>query len=70
MFLRFTEEMILFLLALGIITQLIIPAIRGTRSFPLFTREHKLLDELSEVHQAQREKELEEALKKEKEKLK
>jgi hypothetical protein len=69
MFLKFFEDLLLILIALGVITQIIIPAIRGSRSFPLFTREHKLQHELSEVHQAQIERNLEAAIKKEKEKL-
>lgn len=67
--LRFTELSVLFLLALFVITQFLIPAFRGTRSLPLFTRERKLNEELTDVKQQQRERELAETIKQEKGKL-
>ena len=70
MFLRIMEFSILTVIALGVITQLLIPALMGTQSFPLFRREQKLIDELTAVQQEQREKTLIDNIKAEKEHLK
>ena len=69
MLLRLFEQGFLLLAALFVITQLLIPAIRGTRSFPLFTRERELQNELTDVQQAELEAQLEKTIKEKKEKL-
>lgn len=68
--LKFLEPIVMVLLALLVITQMLIPAIRGTRSFPLFRREKKLVEELTDIKQAQREKDLQTQINKEKDSLK
>ena len=67
--LRTIELSFVFLLVMFVVTQFLIPAIRGTRSLPLFTKERELTDELITVKQQQREKELAETVKEEKGKL-
>lgn len=67
--LQLFEFVLVFFGILFIVTQMIIPAIRGTASFPMFHKEQKLVNELVDVNQQQREQALEAALKAEKEKL-
>ena len=42
MFLKFLEFVLIALLLVGIFTQLILPAWRGQRLFPLFRRQNRL----------------------------
>lgn len=59
MFLRVVELVFLAAAIIGIVTQLLIPAIWGTQSFPIFRREKKLVDQITELKQKQREEQLE-----------
>lgn len=52
----------LFLLAYIIISQVLVPAIRGTKLFPMFRRESKLKEEILDANQALHENELEDEL--------
>jgi hypothetical protein len=52
----------------ALITQAILPVIRGTKLFPMFKKETRLQSELEDLNQAVREKELEQKIKSTKEK--
>jgi hypothetical protein len=56
--LKYFELSVLLLLALGVITQVLIPAIRNTPCFPMFREEAKLKAELAELNQEELEQEL------------
>lgn len=62
MFLRYAEYLFFAMALVFLITQVIVPAIRGQRLFPLFGRQRKLEGELAEQTQhnveAQLEKEI------------
>lgn len=60
---RTIEMSFVFLLVVFVVTQFLIPAIRGTRSLPLFTRERELNDELVSANQEKHEQELEATIK-------
>lgn len=51
MFYRVFELVLVFSLALLIVTQVLIPALRGTPNFPMFRREKTLKTELQELQQ-------------------
>ena len=56
---RLTAAVAIFLIVTFIITQIIIPALRGTKAFPMFRREAKLKDELLSRNQQEYEQSLE-----------
>lgn len=58
------------LLAVLVATQLIMPAIRGTKLFPMLRREGKLLKEVEDAKQEEREQKIERKLNKIKDKIK
>lgn len=60
------EGTAILLLALAVITQIVIPALHGRPFFPIFRRERALQHELEEARQAAHERELEQAIEKEK----
>jgi hypothetical protein len=62
MFLRFLEVGTILFIIWFLITQVIIPGIRGTKSFPLFQREAKLKKDLEEVNQKVVEKAIEKTI--------
>jgi hypothetical protein len=68
MFLRLMELVFAFIFFWALITQALMPLIRGTKLFPMFKKEAKLQSELEDVKQAVREKELEQTIKSTKEK--
>lgn len=68
MFLRLMELIFALIFFWALITQALMPLIRGTKLFPMFKREAKLQSELEDVNQAVREKELEQKITSTKEK--
>jgi hypothetical protein len=68
MFLRLMESVFAIIFFWALITQALMPLIRGTKLFPMFKREAKLQSELEDVNQAVREKELEQKITSTKEK--
>lgn len=48
---RIFEVVTIFLLLVGIVTQLIVPAFKGTSYFPLFRKSGKLQADLADAHQ-------------------
>lgn len=63
MYLRLFEVIVSVLATYTMVSQVLIPALRGTKLFPWFRRETKLLAEIAEANQEIREKELEDVLK-------
>lgn len=61
MYLRLFEGLLLVFLAYVIISQILLPAARGTVLLPWLRREKKLHGEIAEANQAIRERELQEA---------
>ena len=68
MFLRLMELVFAVIFFWALITQALMPLIRGTKLFPMFQREAKLQSDLDGVNQAVREKELEQTIKSTKDK--
>jgi hypothetical protein len=68
MFLRLMELIFALIFFWALITQALMPLLRGTKLFPMFKREAKLQSELEDVNQAVREKELEQKIKSTREK--
>jgi hypothetical protein len=69
MLIAILERLTCILLLAVVIFQMIIPAIRGTKMFPMFRRERKLKEKVIDLNQKVAEKELEseiETIKKEK----
>lgn len=61
------EFVLVVLAALFVVTQLLVPAIQGTKSFPMFrTEESKLQAELIDIAQAKREQNLANIIRQEK----
>ena len=69
MFLRVLEIISVIAALWFVITQILFPAIRGTKVFPIFRREAKLVEELVGVNQKIREKKLEDTIKETKKNL-
>ncbi len=70
MFYRFAEFVAVVIVWLFVVTQLLIPAILGKKSFPIFRRESALLSKLDDVSQKKVEKKLEEEVRHEVDSLK
>lgn len=54
-----TEFVLLFLVVIFVLTQLLMPAIRGTATFPFFRREQRLKEDIFDAQQDLREDRLE-----------
>lgn len=63
MYLRLFEVILSVLIVYVIASQVLLPAVRGTKLFPWFRRETKLLAKIAEANQEIREKELADVLK-------
>lgn len=63
MYLRLFEVLALLFVAYAIVSQILIPAARGTRLLPWFRRERKLHADIAEANQEIRERDLEAILK-------
>lgn len=68
MFVRLVELALGLILLWHLITQVIVPAVRGTKLFPMFEKEAKLRSDLEGAKQAVEEKKLEQEIKTIKEK--
>lgn len=63
MYLRLFETLALLFVVYAIVSQVLIPAARGTRLLPWFRRERKILDDIADANQDIRERDLEDVLK-------
>ena len=58
-FLSVFEFLVCFVLVMVAITQMLIPSLKGTKMFPMFKREQKLQNEITELNQKSSEVDLE-----------
>lgn len=58
-FLSVFEFVLCFVLVMVAITQMLIPSLKGTQMFPMFRREQKLQNEITELNQQSSEVDLE-----------
>lgn len=64
------ELVLVFSAILGLLTQIVVPVINGTRVFPMFRRDKSLEKQLEQVREHAEDTHLKREIKKEKEKIK